>query len=685
MPALYRMPVAYLIVLVAAAVWAASTIGRRPVTIAGDSGVTDSDVRRGPIASPPISISPSGLLTDGILRTPEGLRRKVLIRTLGATVRGTGARDQPIPLDYLSIHFVFGERPGSREIGPAQGPPIGWVDEDSTLEWDTRLMARPTARQGRPPLVVYRDRSCLLDALTHRVCPRHGSRCPTEGEDSGNAAEGDGPKPALGLPILSTSSTPQPDGSSRTIFEVASPVRDRAPLAVPSEPPADLQPLLKTIYLAVVLDTTASMGATIEEARAFAADLVNSARDRYRDVTLKLALVEYRDQAPEFGFAVRIAAPFGDPSRFLDALGRLKAATSGDGTVEERVLDGMGAALPPLLGGTPGLPHLGWPTGRAGELATKMVVLIGDAPDHDRDAARASRIASGARTAGVTIASVRIERPGALSRVEESVYRAQWHAMAAGSYLPRDRAAGFARPVPPLEATLGGGDSLVPRLRAMLDDRVDRARDLAALAAAEAEGRLVEYTNRQGIAVDAILPVLNDLHRGEPAPTARPDPRFQGKKAPSLRKGWIAERAEGKKLVDLEILMSRSELEGLIDELRTVEQATIGTSGEMDDLLSIGRAAISGEAAFLASDRGDRTFADHLRSRQGLPPSRPDSLLHRTQGDLLQADDTSRGALDARLRATLVKLIARRNAPDWDEPGRTVDGMAAVPYEWLDW
>ncbi|MBX6315611.1 MAG: hypothetical protein IRY99_22260, partial [Isosphaeraceae bacterium] len=63
---------------------------------------------------------------------------------------------------------------------------------------------------------------------------------------------------------------------------------------------------------------------------------------------------------------------------------------------------------------------------------------------------------------------------------------------------------------------------------------------------------------------------------------------------------------------------------------------------------------------------------------------RPDSLLRRSPSELLQADDLYRSALDARLRASIAALIRRRDAPDWDDPRRTVDGMALVPYAPLD-
>jgi hypothetical protein len=130
--------------------------------------------------------------------------------------------------------------------------------------------------------------------------------------------------------------------------------------------------------------------------------------------------------------------------------------------------------------------------------------------------------------------------------------------------------------------------------------------------------------------------------------------------------------------------MSRAELGVLIDELTQLQQASQGTTRDLSDLLRIGTAAASGETGFLAADRGSQTFADHLRRRQGLPPARPDSLLRRTQSDLLQADDLYRSALDARLGSSLAELIRRRNASDWDDPRRTIDGMAPVPYALID-
>ncbi|SIO64723.1 von Willebrand factor type A domain-containing protein [Singulisphaera sp. GP187] len=690
MPPLHRMPVFYAFALLTAGGYAIGT------WLASDRATQRSTAPHALEASkkkaelPPRTrnvASPLAVPTDGILRTSEGLRRKVLIKDLDLVCQSEpeGGKLAKSPLDYFAIRYVYGEsskeRPTAFQLGSnGQAEPC-WVPAASVLEWDTRLMARPTSRQGRAALVIYRDESCLLDVLAHRPCPRHAGHCPTEGEERTD----DSRIPALGMPILGSRAIPEPDGSTRTIFQVASLVRDQAPPPPPpATPPKDLLPSLRRVDIAFVIDTTASMQATIVASRTLAQQLVADAADRHRDVTIRLALVDYRDDSPIFGHTARIVTRFTSATNFLAALETLSAARRGDGSIDEAVFDGLAQALPAGADDRSDASHLDWPTGRAGELATKLIVLLGDAPDHAQDLARAQALAKRAKDAGITIATVALDRPGTLSRQELARYRAQWQTLAEGSFLPLEKEKGFTRTVPPLALQSADANQLVAMLQSIIDDRIKHARDLAALAAAEAEGRLVDYVNSQGLTLDQVAPVLVDLHSGEPSGHARPDPRFQGRKAPSVRIGWIAEQRDGQALVSVETLMSRQELGALIDELTQLQLAAQGTARDLAELAEIGTAAAAGEASFLATDRGTQTFADHLRRRQGLPPARPESLLHRTQADLLQADDTSRAALNDRLAATLSELVKRRNSSDWDDPRRTVDGMALVPYALID-
>ena len=544
-------------------------------------------------------------------------------------------------------------------------------------------MARPTPPEGRPPAGDLPGAPCLLDALAGRSCPLHpDGPCPIEGEEP-SGSTGGADAPVLGLPILRSEAIPQPSGPDRVVFEVASLVRDRPPEApLPAEPPDDLKRLLKRIDIAFVIDTTASMESYIEAARGLAKTLADEAARR--DVTLRLALVAYRDDDPGFGYVHRIVTRFTDEEGFLRALDRIEAARRGDGTVDEAVLDGLDAALPSPGPGLIGADdHLHWPTGREGDLATKLLVLIGDAPDHARDLDRAADLARRARADRITIAAVTIPRDG-LSRDEADRYRDQWDALARNSYLPRDRAAGFDRPIAPVRPSLADASSLGPTLQAIIDDRVEAARELAAMVVAEAEGRLRDYVDARGLTLDQVAPVLVDLHRGEPSPVARPDPTLDGRRAPSVRRGWIAQSIDGRDLVSVQMLMTRSELDALIDDLGQFQEAVQGGASDLSDLLRIGTAAAAGESAFLAADRGSQTFAEHLRRRRGLPPAGPDSLLGRSQGDLLRADELYRAAVADRLAAALSALIRRRNLPDWDDPGRTLAGQALVPYEPID-
>src|SRR5206468_3241583 len=115
---------------------------------------------------------------------------------------------------------------------------------------------------------------------------------------------------------------------------------------------------------------------------------------------------------------------FTDPAGFRAALDRIEAAPRGDGSIDEAVLDGVATALPAAPDERPGLDHLDWPSGPRAELATRMLVLLGDAPDHDRDLLRVDTLAALAKDARISIATLTLDRPGTLSHAEQVRYRA---------------------------------------------------------------------------------------------------------------------------------------------------------------------------------------------------------------------------------------------------------------------
>lgn len=679
MPAFHRMPITYLAALAVGAVAAIVSMVRP-----GESTpVKPSDP--GPLAGSPADAPPPARPEpppdDGILRTAAGLRRKVLIRQTGLRFEDQPRGGQTVGREpgLYALAYLFDEAPDAFRVGPATGPPIGWLPRSGAIEWDTRLMARPVS----PDSTMFAERSCLLDDLAGRTCPKHPSGCPRAvmPRKAGPA------KVPMGLPVLQSASIPQPEGPDRTIFEVVSPVRERG--AMPDvQLTSDDQASLRDVYIAIVMATSPSMTLSIEKAREAARTLADEAARRYPEIRLKLALVEYRDdRVPDrpdgFEFVSKIRTGFVGPREFQEILEKVRASTYRDGTMDERPLEGVAMALP----GPPGDPvaavnHLKWPTGRGGDLAAKLLVLVGDAPDHEPDADRIEHLARTARQARITIAAVSIANPS-LNPGERARYQRQWAGLASGSYRPLDRQAGFQKPIEPIARTLGQAASLAANLQKLIDDRIEAARQLAVLARAEAEGKLTEYTNREGLTIDQIAPVLEDLQRVAKPPEER---LGEGKTrvAPSVERGWIALNKAGRPLVELELLMSRAELDRLIDDLRMFHQAILSEAASPADLVRALSASASGDRGFLERDRGDETFADYLL-KQGLPPAKPGSLLRRRQVDLTQTDPLLKVDLESALSQGVARLIERRQSPDWDDPSRLVDrSMSWVPYEPID-
>ncbi len=671
MPPLYRMPIVYVILIVAGAAWLAFG-PRAKVSVVEPEAVAE-------VTAPPKAIEPSAAETppaDGILRTRDGLRRKVLVTALELDPLDSPDGGKPLgsPLDYFSTWFLQGEWPDGQkpmrfQIGAGKGPAVGWVPTSGVIEWDTRLLATPTARAGRPSLVLYEKEECARARGDGVACPTHKGGCPTLGEErAGQAAF------AGGFPILRTVRN-----GRTTVYEVASLVKQEGAIGPPKQIPPELLSQIRQVSIAFVIDTTASMQATIDRTRELARKLKDDVRQKYQDVTLKLALLEYRDTSPSYGYVTRLASPFADPVGFESALNVLQAARSGDGSIDESVLDGLAAALP---GGDESI--LEWPSGRKGELATKLVILIGDAPDHAKDLARAKQLARRARDAGVTIATVDVERgKGLLSRGETRRLKEQWTTLAAESFRPLDPGAQFSRPIEPVRLTLNDLSTLTGRLDDLIAARVERARTLAAIAQADAENRLGEYVNSRGMTLDQIAPVLVDLGK-QGVRGGSADPRTRGRKAPSVRRGWLPQAVGERAMVTTDLLLSKAELLILLEELARLQQVATGAEADREELLRIGTAAASGETAFLGSDRSGESIAQILKRRAELPDSGPQSLLRRGLDELSQSDDVTRTALQERLRATvpaLTKILVKQN---WDDPRSLFPGLAVVPYRLVD-
>lgn len=130
------------------------------------------------------------------------------------------------------------------------------------------------------------------------------------------------------------------------------------------EPIAKSENAVNDIDVAFVLDATGSMGPYIEEAKRMITDITNKILRENPDLSIRVALVLYRDHPPqEYSFVTQVH-DFVTVDEFNKIIAPVYA--SGGGDHPEAVWDGVDAAF-----------GLSWR-----EAADRAVYLIGDAPPH---------------------------------------------------------------------------------------------------------------------------------------------------------------------------------------------------------------------------------------------------------------------------------------------------------------
>src|SRR3954451_24833326 len=106
MPRFYRMPVFYLAALLVATGFGLRSLGRRHDD--RHPAPTSEPVAESPTPPPAAAVAEP---SDGIMRTADGLRRKVVIKNLDVVCRSEPVIGRPVggPLDYFAIRFVYGK------------------------------------------------------------------------------------------------------------------------------------------------------------------------------------------------------------------------------------------------------------------------------------------------------------------------------------------------------------------------------------------------------------------------------------------------------------------------------------------------------------------------------------------------------------------------------------------------
>ncbi len=213
--------------------------------------------------------------------------------------------------------------------------------------------------------------------------------------------------------------------------------------------------------LAFVIDTTGSMGDEIRYLQSELSSIVSSLQDRHPGASIRIAFIFYRDRGD--AFVTRTVSFNGNTAQAQSVLMGQHAAGGGDypEAMDEALLRGVG---------------LDWRPG-----AVRSLVLVADAPPHDRDMARTWHAAELARQARIHI--VPVAASGVADRAEYAM-----RAMAAVTqsrylFLTDDSGVGNPHAPPAVDCYL------VTRLDALLRRVID----------SQLSGRRIEPTDQEVI------------------------------------------------------------------------------------------------------------------------------------------------------------------------------------------
>ncbi|MGH0038535.1 MAG: vWA domain-containing protein [Myxococcota bacterium] len=309
----------------------------------------------------------------------------------------------------------------------------------------------------------------------------------------------------------------------------------------------------RSIELAFAIDATGSMSGFIEGAKR---RVWSIARQVARPgVDLRLGLVAYRDRGD--AFVTRVVPMGADLDGFDHALREISAGGGGD--TPEAVNRALADAV----------SKLGW---SEGDVATRWLILVGDAPPHAREAGEVPYLESVARARrrGIVVHAIQCGRSEETARAWRAIAR-----RGGGEYRLLDPAQALPRTATPFDTELvRAGRALAETIVATGDAETRRAlrerRERVLAADAETTAERLDFLERRGRSLgEGWGDLVSRAARGDVDPSALPPdawPDSLREASPADRRQWLEDQIERRRGLFSEIAWLARQREKLLRE-----------------------------------------------------------------------------------------------------------------------
>ena len=374
---------------------------------------------------------------------------------------------------------------------------------------------------------------------------------------------------------------------------------------------------LRELDVAWVVDASGSMDRFWTEARkvvdGITSRLARGHADRQPDV--RFGLVAFRDHGQRNGYVTR-TSDFGNEEAFSAALGTITVGRGGD--VPEAGLEAMQAAL-----------DLSW---RPSQLTTRVMVMVSDASYHDNTDASGkptqSAIIERAQQAGIHVICLAVGRQQTTSRDRRHQAK-QYETISAAT-----DGATFS-----IERADAAASMMEQMLSNASDDIANRERVLDVVEAGYTSTD--EIAARATLSPDTVTECLQFLRGAIDLDRLSPG-------EPTFATGWVVPEFKGRRLLDMRVLLSRSDCELLRDTYRNVisKLADTKVTKKIVDIALGGRSGLGLDA----------DLANYLGARRGLRFGK-DSVLHLTLAQIAHMSQTDRRDRLDEIALALTRLL----------------------------